>query len=95
MATTQVTPGSTFSQGSTPPVSEEQEWLHWLTKARERAITPAQAAGKMGVTERWVRELLLETPGSGATRPGFHDHGRHYDAKGISDFSFRPFSARP
>ena len=38
----------------------EQDWLNWLTKARERAISPSQAAEKMGITERWVRKLLSE-----------------------------------
>lgn len=38
----------------------EQDWLNWLRKAREQAISPRQAAEKMGITERWVRKLLSE-----------------------------------
>src|ERR1035438_6854120 len=37
---------------------EERDWLEWLKKAQERAITQGQAAEKMGVSDRWVRKLL-------------------------------------
>lgn len=40
--------------------TREQDWLDWLRKANERTITTKQAAEKMGVTERWVRKLLIE-----------------------------------
>ena len=51
---------------------EERDWLEWLKKAQDRAITQGQAAEKMGVSDRWVRKLLgrtarvntFETPGS-------------------------------
>src|SRR6202790_4830463 len=38
---------------------EERDWLEWLKRAQERVITQAQAAKKMGVSERWVRKLLV------------------------------------
>ncbi|MGH7869258.1 MAG: ISNCY family transposase [Candidatus Dormibacteraceae bacterium] len=37
---------------------QERDRLDWLKKAREGLITQVQAAEKMGVTDRWVRELL-------------------------------------
>ena len=37
---------------------EERDWLEWLKRAEEGLITQRQAAERMGVTERWVRELL-------------------------------------
>src|SRR5579862_9711551 len=37
---------------------EERDELHWLKKAMEGTITQRDAAAKMGVTDRWVRELL-------------------------------------
>jgi len=41
------------------------EWLEWLKKARDGLLTQRQAAEKMGVTDRWVRELLVEMKQSG------------------------------
>ncbi len=37
---------------------EERDELHWLKKAKEGTITQRDAAGKMGVSDRWVRKLL-------------------------------------
>lgn len=37
---------------------QERDWLEWLKRARDGVITQRKAAEKMGVTERWVRELL-------------------------------------
>jgi hypothetical protein len=37
---------------------KEREWLDWLKRARDGVMTQQQAAQKMEVTERWVRELL-------------------------------------
>jgi len=37
---------------------EERDWLEWLKRAHDGVITQRLAAEKMGVTERWVRELL-------------------------------------
>lgn len=37
---------------------EERDWLEWLKRARDGVITQRKAAEKMGVTERWVHELL-------------------------------------
>lgn len=36
----------------------ERDWLEWLKRARDGMVTQRYAAGQMGVTERWVRELL-------------------------------------
>jgi transposase len=36
----------------------ERDWLHWLKQAEAKQITQAKAAERMGVSERWVRELL-------------------------------------
>src|SRR4051794_19737425 len=37
---------------------EERDWLEWLKRARDGVITQRKVAEKMGVTERWVHELL-------------------------------------
>ena len=37
---------------------EERDWLEWLKRARDGMVTQRQAAEKMGVTDRWVRQLL-------------------------------------
>jgi transposase len=37
---------------------QERDWLEWLKRARDGVITQRKAAEKMGVTERWVHELL-------------------------------------
>lgn len=44
---------------------EERDWLNWLKRAKDGMITQRKAAEKMGVTDRWVRELLvrMETQG--------------------------------
>jgi hypothetical protein len=44
---------------------EERDWLNWLKRAKDGVITQRKAAEKMGVTDRWVRELLarMETEG--------------------------------
>jgi transposase len=36
----------------------ERDRLHWLKQAEAKQITRAKAAERMGVSERWVRELL-------------------------------------
>ena len=36
----------------------ERDWLDWLKRARDGKISQREAAGKMGVSERWVRKLL-------------------------------------
>ena len=38
---------------------EERDWLEWLKRAQDGVITQRQAAEKMGVSERWVRNLLV------------------------------------
>jgi transposase len=38
---------------------EERDWLEWLKRAKGGVITQRQAAAKMGVSDRWVRKLLL------------------------------------
>jgi transposase len=37
---------------------EERDWLEWLKRARDGAMTQREAAEKMAVSERWVRKLL-------------------------------------
>src|ERR1041384_7578140 len=37
---------------------EDRDWLDWLKRARDGKITQREAAGRMGVSERWVRKLL-------------------------------------
>lgn len=37
---------------------QERDRLHWLKQAEAKQITQAKAAERMGVSERWVRELL-------------------------------------
>ena len=39
---------------------EERDWLGWLKRAKDGTVTQKVAAEKMGVTERWVRALLVE-----------------------------------
>ena len=38
---------------------EERDWLEWLKRVQDGVVTQRQAAGKMGVSDRWVRKLLL------------------------------------
>jgi len=37
---------------------KERDWLNWLKRAKDGVITQRKAAEKMGVSDRWVRELL-------------------------------------
>jgi transposase len=37
---------------------QERDWLDWLKRARDKKMTQREAALKMGVSERWVRNLL-------------------------------------
>jgi hypothetical protein len=39
---------------------EERDWLDWLKRARDGQVTQKWAAEKMGVSDRWVRRLLVE-----------------------------------
>ena len=38
---------------------EERDWLEWLKRAQDGVVTQRQAAEKMGVSDRWVRKLLV------------------------------------
>jgi winged helix-turn helix protein len=38
---------------------EERDWLEWLKRVQDGVVTQRQAAAKMGVSDRWVRRLLL------------------------------------
>jgi transposase len=38
---------------------EERDWLEWLKRVQDGVVTQRQAAAKMGVSDRWVRKLLL------------------------------------
>jgi prolyl-tRNA editing enzyme YbaK/EbsC (Cys-tRNA(Pro) deacylase) len=37
---------------------EERDKLEWLKRAKDGVISQCEAARKMGVTDRWVRNLL-------------------------------------
>jgi hypothetical protein len=39
---------------------QERDWLDWLKRARDGQVTQKWAAEKMGVSDRWVRRLLVE-----------------------------------
>ena len=38
----------------------ERDWLDWLKRARDGHMTQKAAAEKMGISDRWVRALLVE-----------------------------------
>ena len=38
---------------------EERDWLEWLKRVQDGMVTQGQAAAKMGVSDRWVRRLLV------------------------------------
>jgi hypothetical protein len=38
---------------------DERDWLDWLKRARDGVVTQQCAAERMGVSERWVRKLLV------------------------------------
>jgi hypothetical protein len=38
---------------------EERDWLEWLKRVQDGVVTQRQAAEKMGVSDRWVRKLLV------------------------------------
>jgi len=38
---------------------EERDWLEWLKRVKDGVVTQQQAAEKMGVSDRWVRKLLM------------------------------------
>src|SRR5579864_2031256 len=44
---------------------QERDWLEWLKRTRDGMLTQKQAAEKMGVTDRWVREPLGRLEESG------------------------------
>jgi transposase len=44
---------------------EERDWLEWLKRARDGVVTQRQAAGKMGISDRWVRKLLVRMKADG------------------------------
>jgi len=44
---------------------KERDWLDWLKRARDGQVTQKWAAEKMGVSDRWVRQLLREMKAKG------------------------------
>jgi transposase len=44
---------------------QERDWLDWLKRAGDKKKTQREAAEKMGVSERWVRQLLRRMKGEG------------------------------
>ncbi len=51
---------------------EERDWLEWLKRAQDGVVTQRQAAEKMGVSDRWVRKLMvrMKTDGDGVVVHG-------------------------
>lgn len=37
---------------------EKRDWLDWLKRAKDGAVTRRLAAGKMGIGDRWSRSVL-------------------------------------
>jgi hypothetical protein len=64
---------------------EERDWLEWLKRARDGVVTQWQAAERMGVSDRWVRKLLvrMETDGDGVVVHGLRGRAsnRRIDAQ--------------
>ena len=44
---------------------EERDWLDWLKRVQEGQVTQKWAAEKMGVSDRWVRRLLVQMKTAG------------------------------
>ena len=44
---------------------QERDWLDWLKRARDGVVTQRAAAEGMGVSERWVRQLLRRMEAEG------------------------------
>jgi hypothetical protein len=51
---------------------EERDWLEWLKRAQDGAITQRRAAEKMGASDRWVRKPLvgIKADGDGVVMHG-------------------------
>jgi hypothetical protein len=51
---------------------EERDWLEWLKRIQDGVVTQRQAAENMGVSDRWVRKLLvrMKTDGDGVVVHG-------------------------
>jgi transposase len=64
---------------------EERDWLEWLKRVNDGAVTQRQAAAKMGVSDRWVRKLLrrMEADGDGVVVHGLRGRSsnRQIDAQ--------------
>lgn len=44
---------------------EERDWLEWLKRVQDGVVTQQHAAAKMGVSDRWVRKLLVRMKSEG------------------------------
>jgi prolyl-tRNA editing enzyme YbaK/EbsC (Cys-tRNA(Pro) deacylase) len=64
---------------------EERDWLDWLKRVQDGVVTQRQAAAKMGVSDRWVRKLLvrMKTDGDAAVVHGLRGRSsnRRLDAQ--------------
>ncbi len=64
---------------------EERDWLEWLKRAQDGVVTQRRAAEKMGVSDRWVRKLLvrMKTNGDGVVVHGLRGRSsnRRIDGK--------------
>ena len=38
---------------------EERDWLDWLKRAKDGSMSQREAAKKMGVSDRWVRNTSV------------------------------------
>ena len=76
---------------------QERDWLDWLKRTRDGVVTQKQAAAKMGVTDRWVRELLsdLEQEGDRVVIHGLRGQpSNHQIAKEIKQKALKSAGAR-
>jgi hypothetical protein len=39
---------------------DERDWLDWLKRARDGVVTQRSAAEQMGISDRWIRKLLVQ-----------------------------------
>lgn len=56
---------------------EERDWLDWLKRARDGQVSQKWAAEKMGVSDRWVRRLLVAMKEKGDAVVVHGLRGRH------------------
>lgn len=72
---------------------QERDWLDWLKRSRDKKMTQREAAEKMGVSERWVRNLVhrMKTEGDGVVVHGLR--GRASNRKIDAETQMRALKA--